>query len=92
MVLHFGFSIQKNASIGTLSIVLATTVSRTPSLFIQRHRQRQLLRRSRGNCFYFEYWRIDGHAVAGQPLAAVTGEKPLKKIIGDTGKDDEAAN
>jgi hypothetical protein len=59
MILHFGFSIQKNASIGPLSILLATTVSRTPSLFIQRHRQRHLLRRSQSNCFYFEYWRID---------------------------------
>jgi hypothetical protein len=59
MILHFGFSIQKHASIGTPSILLATTVSRTPSLFIQRHRQRQLLRRPQSNCFYFEYWRID---------------------------------
>jgi putative oxidoreductase len=44
MILHFGFSIQRHASIGTPSILLATRVSRTPSLFIQRHRQRQLLR------------------------------------------------
>jgi hypothetical protein len=51
MILHFGFSIQRHASIGTPSILLATRVSRTPSLFIQRHRQRQLLRRSQSNCF-----------------------------------------
>ena len=45
MILHFGFSIQKHASIGRPIILLATTAPRTPSLFIQRHQQRQLLRR-----------------------------------------------